>query len=131
MVDANIGPDGRVMLAVRSGVDKRGSASPIFIRSVREENLGDDIFGRRAIEQAAFLVGNRIDLGLIRERKNICVLKYGLSWLRIVRGLRESIVETATARAGHMRQYAIESDAAIFIGIESLIKKIAQESAIL
>ena len=108
------------------------AARPQYSYEVLEKKiLGTTFSAARAIEQAALLVSERINFGLVGERKDVGGKEYGRGRLRIARGLGEAVVEAAAACTGDVREHAIESDAAIFIGIESLIEKIAQEAAIL
>ena len=74
---------------------------------------------------------HRIFFGLIGERKNVGRKEDRRSGLRVARRLRETIVEAAAARSGDVREDAVERDPAIFVGVESLVEKVAQEASVL
>ena len=131
VIDADVVRDRRVLFAVGAGVNQRGSAAPVFVRGIGEENLRHDFLGDGAVEQAAGLSGDRIFLGLIGEWKNIGRKEDRGRGLRVARGLGEAIIETAAARSGNVRQNAVERNASFFVRIEALIEEVAQEAPIL
>ena len=49
--------------------------------------------------------------------------------MRVARRLRETVIEATDARTRDVDQQAIENLAAVFIGIETLVNKMAQEAA--
>src|SRR5439155_9103956 len=65
------------------------------------------------------------------EWKDVRRKEYGRRWLRITRGLRESIVEAAAPGPRHMRQHPVQRNTPFFICVETLIHKIAQETTVL
>src|SRR5215469_15950240 len=119
------------MFAVGSSVNQRSRASPIFVGSVGEKNLRDNLVGNRAVEQAANLSGDGVVLILIGEREDVGGKENRRRGLGVSRRLREAIVEAPAPCSGHMRQYAIERDPAIFISVEAVIQKIAQKTPVL
>ena len=50
VINTDVGPDGGVALAIGGGVNERGGASPIFVRSVGEEYFGNDLLADGTIE---------------------------------------------------------------------------------
>src|SRR5436190_16609715 len=76
-VNAHIVARSRILPGIGGGVDQRGGASPIFIRSVGEKYLRNNMFGGSTIEQAAFVMGQRIEFGFIGKWKDIGWKKYG------------------------------------------------------
>src|SRR5882724_2957058 len=130
-VDADARIDVSVFLCVGSCVNERGGAAPVFVRSVREENLGENFFGDGAIEETAFFAGERIGFGFVGEREDIGGEKDGGSGLGVAGGLSEAMIEAAAASAGYMRENAVDGDAAFFVGIETMIEKMAEEAAVL
>src|SRR5258708_12222783 len=131
VIDADVGANGGVALTSRGGMGQRSGTSPIFVGRIREKDLGNDLVELCAVEQAALLSGDRIALGLVGERKDVGGEEYRRGRLRISGGLGKTVVETPAASTGYVCKHTIESDAPIFVGIETLIKKIAQEAAIL
>ena len=131
VIDADVFGERSVVFAVGAGVNERGGAAPIFVRSVGEKNPGHDFVGDGAVEQARRLSGDRICLGLIGEGKDVGGEKDGRGRLRVARRLGETVVEAAAARSGDVGENAVERDPSLFVGIETLIEKVAQEAAVL
>src|SRR6266436_5341974 len=130
-VNADVGIDVGVLCCVGSGVDERCGAAPVFVRSVREENFGENSFGDGAIEETAFFTRKRIGFGVVGERENVGWEKDGRGWLGVAGGLSEAMIEAAAASAGDVGENAVDGDAAFFVGIETLIQKMAEEAAVL
>src|ERR1700722_3534391 len=112
-------------------MNQRGGAPPIFIRSIGEKNLRHDFVSHSAIKQPARSSCERILLGLIGEGKNIGREENGRSRLCVARWLSESVIEAAAARSCHVGQNAVKRDPSLFVGVETLIEKVAQEPSIL
>ncbi len=45
--------------------------------------------------------------------------------------LSEAMVETAAAGSGNVRENAVDGDAAVFVGVETLVEEVAEEAAVL
>ena len=84
-----------------------------------------------AIEKAAFFARDGVDLRLVSKRKNVCWKKDGRSRLAIARRLRKTMIEASAARSGDVRENSVQRNAAFFVGVESLVKKVTQKSAVL
>src|SRR5262249_935011 len=131
VIDADVVGDRHVALTVGRRVNQGGSASPILVRRVGQENFGHDFFRDGAVKQTSIFFREGIGLGFVREWKNGGRKEDGRGWLRIARGLCEAVVETAATRTGHVRQHAVERDPAIFVGIEAVVEKVSQEASVL
>ena len=86
---------------------------------------------RTRSSRPACLSGDAIFFGLIGERKDIGREEDRRGGLRVARGLSETIVEAAAAGSGNVGEDAVERNASIFVGIESLIEEVAEEAAVL
>jgi hypothetical protein len=51
--------------------------------------------------------------------------------MSITRGLREALIEAAAAGAADVRPDAVKDLAAVFVGVEALIQKMPQKTAVL
>ncbi len=70
-VDADVGIQIGIFFGVGSCVNERGGAAPVFVRSVREENFGENFFGDGAIEETAFFAVEGVGFGLIGEWEDV------------------------------------------------------------
>ena len=98
---------------------------------MREENFWENFFGDGAIKETAFFTGERIGFWFVGEREDIGWEKDGGSGLGVARRLGKAVIEAAAASAGDVRKNAVDGDAAFFVGIETLIEKMAEEAAVL
>src|SRR5437899_6837909 len=131
MVDTNIGRQPGVAFAVWRDVNESSGATPIFVRGVGVENLGNDLLRDCCIEQSAFCSCYPVDLGQIGERKDISGKENRRRWLCVARRLREPVIKAAASRASNMGKHTIKCDPSLLIGIEPLIEEIAKETAVL
>ena len=83
VVDADVRRNRRVVKSVRRHVDQRAGASPIFVGSVREENLRNNVLFGGDVEQSTGFAGERIGFGLVGKRKDVCWKENRRGWLRI------------------------------------------------
>ena len=70
-VDAHLGRDRHIALAVGRRVDERGATRPILIGRVDVEDLRHDVLGACAVEQAGGDSGARIGLRIVGEGKDV------------------------------------------------------------
>ncbi len=131
VIDADVVGYLCVVLAISAHMNQRASASPVLIRCVGEENLRHNFVGSGAVEQPSSLSRYRILLGLIRKREDVCREEDGRCRLRIARRLREAVVEAAAACSGNVGENAVKRNPAIFVGVETFIKKIAKKAPVL
>ena len=88
----------RIMLAIGRGMNQRRSAPPVFVRTIRVENLGHHIRGYSLCQQSI----------VIGERRNVHRVKDVEERMPVARWLRESGVEAAAPRTRNERPYAVE-----------------------
>src|SRR5258707_3132324 len=115
----------------RAGVNQGSGASPIFVGGVGEKDFRYDFYRDGAIEKTCGLCGGGIGFGAIGEREDVGREEHRGSGLRVARRLSEPIVEVAATGACDVGEDAIEGDATFLVGVEALIKEVAQEAAIL
>jgi hypothetical protein len=108
MVDADAGRDRSIVTTIGGRVNQRGGAAPVFVRGVGEKYLRDDAFRDGAVEQAAFVSGDRIGFRLVGERKNVRGKEHRGGRLRVARRLSETIVEASAACARDVSEHAVE-----------------------
>ena len=131
VIDADILRDSGVLLSIRAGMKQSSGSAPIFVGCVGEEDFGYDFVRRGAVEQSAFLCRQRIDLRFISKGKDVGGEEDRRSGLRVPRRLRETVIEAAAARPRNVGKHAIERHSSVFVGVEALIKKVAQEASVL
>ena len=68
-IDADVGTDDGVPFSVGRSMNERASTTPIFVRSVGEEDFGNDFFRNGSIEKTAGFAGGWIGFGRISERE--------------------------------------------------------------
>src|ERR1700751_1920482 len=112
-------------------MDQRRGAAPLFVRRVGEKNLGHDLVGCGAVEQPSRLSSDWISLRLIGARKDFGREENRRRRLCVTRWVGEAVVEAAAARSRNMGEDAVERDSSIFVGVEALIKEVAQKAPVL
>src|SRR5215467_9533926 len=114
--------------AVRRSMDQRSGAAPIFVRSVGKENLRYSMGLCRCVEQPRRGSRLRISFRQIGKRKQVRRIEDAGHRLGIARRLGKAVVKAAAAPAGDMRDDAAHHRSSLFVGIEVLVKKMAQEA---
>src|SRR5581483_7030097 len=93
-------------------------ASPVLVRAIRIENLGNYIGGRRLLQNSV----------IVREWRQINRIKNIQKWVPIPRGLPKARVKGATAGARNVCPRAVEHTATLLVLIEAVIEEGAQKS---
>src|SRR6202521_1035099 len=130
-IDARIFISRRVFQSVGGGMNQRSGTAPVFIGSIAEENLWRGVRLACSIQKACGFTGLRVSFGEVSVGEHIRREEEAGHGLRVTRGLRESMIETAPARAGHMRNHAVYHLSPLLVGVEVLIEKMAEEAATL
>src|SRR3954469_6537367 len=89
------------------------------------------MIGDGAVEQSCFLPSQRIAFRFVGKRKYVGREEHRGGRLSVTGGLRKAIVEATASGTGNVRQNSVERDAALFVGIESLIEQVAEKSPVL
>ena len=127
-VDAGGVGKGHILFAIGGGVDQGGGASPILIAAVGVEDLGS--LGRVG-QQARTLATHLVLLRQVSEGEDVGGVEEIHRRVAIARGLGEALVEAAATGAGDVGPNAIEDHFALFISVDALMEKRAQEAAAL
>src|SRR6267143_1134333 len=112
-------------------VNQGGASAPVFVGSIGEENLWRRVRPALSIEKACGFTSLRVGFGKVGVGKQIRREEDTGQGLRVTRGLRETMIETAASGASHMRNDTVHDPAALLIGVEVLIEEMAEEAATL
>ncbi len=123
-IDARIFARRRVFQSIGGSVNQRSRTSPILVRSIGKESLRRRMRPARRVQKASRFPRLWVGLGKVGVRKQV-------GRKAVARRLGKAMVEAAPAGAGHMRNHAIHHLASLLVGVEVLVKKMAQESAAL
>ena len=96
-----------------------------------EENLRRCVRPVRRIQEAGRFTRFRIVFRNVGIGKQIRREEDARQWLRVARRLREAMIETASAGAGHMGDDAIHDLPALLVHVEVLVQEMAKEAAAL
>ncbi len=120
-----------VLRARRIGVHERSRAIEILRVRQQVKHLRDGVrsfgLGEQRIGDAGFRIGRRS----VGERKQIDREEDVEELQRVARCLAEAMVERPAAGAADLIEDAVEDFAALLVGIEALIQKVAQKSSTL
>src|SRR5947207_15984600 len=81
----------------------------------------------QAVGDAALGVG----FEAVRERKEVDREEDVEELQRIARRLAETMIERSAARAAHLIEHAVEDFPSLLVGVEALVKKVAQKASAL
>src|SRR4029077_7790089 len=105
--------------------------APVFVGSIRKENLWRRVRPARSIEKACDFTGLRVGFGEVGVGKQIRREEEAGQGLRVTRGLRETMIETDAAGTSHVRDDTVHDLAALLVGVEVLVEEMAEEAATL
>ena len=131
IVDAGIGRQWSVRLAVWQRMDQARCASPVLVRSVGVEDLRRYARGSSLVKQSFIQPALGIFFRHVRERKDVSRIEEVHHRMAVARWLGETVIEAAPARPGDVRPHSVENSAILFIAVESVIDKGAQEASAL
>ena len=127
MVDADVIHHGHIRFAVDGRMDERSCPTPVLIRRVRVEDLGEKL-RVHAIEKPLAQTRFRIGLSHVRKREDVGGMKEIDIGVGVTRCLREAMIEAATPPARNVGQHAVENAPVSLVFVETMVQKRSEEA---
>src|SRR5580704_7734933 len=112
-------------------MDQGRGAAPILVRGIGEKYFRRSMRFVGSIEQTGGLAALGIGFRKIRKREQICRKEDAGEWLGVARRLCKTMIEAAPARTSNVSDDAVHYLAALLVGIEVLVEKMAKKAAAL
>src|SRR5688572_7084100 len=109
-------------------MEEGSRAAPVLMRRVRVEDFRQELRLHATRQQPIAAAGFGIDLGDVREGKDIHRIEETREWSGGPAGQRKSIVEASAAAAGNVREHAVEDLPVGFVFIEAVVHKRPKEA---
>src|SRR5689334_23153502 len=101
-------------------MNERACAMPVLGCILNVHDLRNDFRLTGSLEETSRILGVRIGIGLVRERKHVARIRMVVVLSAELRWGTEAVVEESEASPGNVRNHTIEDDAALLVGIESI-----------